>query len=167
MPKSLSLAEQLMGHALAPDELPVPEPLKESWQPREVSKRIVLWDGGVIAIKIPKDAELIEAEDLGITYLRFSRPARGGHVNVFVHGNDPSRFRGTRIIARPEVWKKIYTDGQAYLYIDIHPLDEGEVNSRLVVVAEEALDNLKGFIEPSIFRTPEPLEGVIVIGYAD
>ena len=133
-----------------------------------VLERKMLWEGGVISIAVPETAEEGEyPSDAGPNkFVRFAQNVKGGVINFFVHDEEPTRLRGTRITAEVEIWEKTLADGRKFLYIDLDPASQVmPVMHRLAVMSMKKKDVLvqEGFVT---CETPMPLVGVIVLAPA-
>lgn len=143
--------------------------------PVTVLKRELLWGGGAIAIKIPTDAEEGQyPSDVGPPnrFLRFPQNVKGGVVNIFCHldpNEEPESVRGKKFILDVGIWRKTLSDGRQYLYVDLDtPIskDSTLVTDRLAVMSCKASDIVQqeGL---TVFETPAPLDGVIVVTPAE
>ncbi len=130
--------------------------------PSEIIHRELLWSGGVIEVKPPKEAALKSAGDL--KFINFWRTVRGGSVNLFVHGSDqidPVTYRGKKIFAKVEVWRKDLADERSFLYVDLKPTDE-RPTCRLIVESGLSI-SIPKTEEIFTVQTPKPLSGIVVI----
>ena len=128
-----------------------------------VTERECLWKGGTVLITVPVSARAWEfpSSEGGGRYVQFTKDMKGGVVNLFVHAERPGQFRGKKIVANVEIWKKTLVDGREYLYVDLRPVADAKPTHRLVVIAVEKkglkIDDLS-----IAFGTPAPLVGTIV-----
>lgn len=129
--------------------------------------RETLWAGGeVVSLRVPLDARegSFPSPEGNSRYLRFAQNVRGGAVNIFVHGTEPARFRGTRVTAEVKVLKKTLADGRSFLHVNLLPVpvqeDTVSRTHRLAVMSESDVILEEGFVS---FKTPDPLEGMIVL----
>ena len=126
-------------------------------QPVAVLKRELLWDGGIIEIKIPAVCREGAFED--IKFIQFARFVKGGVVNFFVHSQKPTMYCGKTITASVQVFRKERADGRAFLYVDLRPITKPATH-RLVVNPQVSI------VYPAlcvVLKTPSPLHGEIVI----
>ena len=151
---SLQTALRSAGLSSAPD---VPEePRVQVRQPVDVLKRELLWDGGIIEIKIP--AVCREGAFENIKFIQFIRQVKGGVINLFVHDDNPAQHCGKTITASVQVFRKEHADGRSFLYVDLRPITKPATH-RLVVEPRLVYD-LKNAI---VYHTALPLQGTVVI----
>ena len=127
-------------------------------QPVAVLKRELLWDGGIIEIKIPAVCREGAFED--IKFIQFARFVKGGVVNFFVHNQKPTLYCGKTITASVEVLCKKYADGRAFLYVDLRPITKPATH-RLVVEPRLVFDLRNDTLYH--MHTPAPLQGTVII----
>lgn len=129
-----------------------------------VKRETVHAGGEVVSLRVPLDARegSFPSPEGNNPYLQFAQNVRGGAVNIFVHGTEPARFRGTRVTAKVRVLKKTLADGRSFLHINLLPVQEDTVSRthRLAVMSESDVILEEGFVS---FKTPDPLEGMIVL----
>jgi hypothetical protein len=113
-------------------------------------ERDILFSGAVVSVKVPLDAHegTFPSPDDGhpVPYLQFARNVEGGLVNLFVHGENPNQFRGTRIIADAHLIRKTLPDKRAFLHVNLYPVSNTTVPTHRLLVMTKALD---------VKRTPE------------
>jgi len=132
--------------------------------PTPVKERVVLWEGGSIAVKIPLDAKRgsFQEDDTNVDFLQFARHVTKGVINIFLHGGDElEEFRGRTVVADAKLYRKTFVDGRAFLYVDLHaPRRNAEPTHRMVMVDGTSAD-------PSAFNTPAPLKGYVIFTKPD
>ncbi len=124
--------------------------------PVAVLKRELLWEGGIIEIKIPSVCREGSFENL--KFIQFARFVRGGVVNLFLHDDNPTQHCGKTITASVQVYSKEHADGRSFLYIDLRQVTKPATH-RLVVEPQHVFDAK----DAAVYRTPAPLQGTIVI----
>ena len=129
--------------------------------PVAVTKRIREWSGGVIWIKVPKVVRTgtFKDDQVEIPFIQFARPVPGGVVNIFMHTADVEKYVGREITAKAEVHYKEMADGRAFYHIDLYPTDEPASHQLIVEPRQNTVSPAKA----TVFKTPSPLQGEIVI----
>lgn len=137
-----------------------------AYVPVPVIARETLHTGSIVKMKVPIGATegTYPNGDEEVPFLQFSHTVRGGRVNFFVHTSD-SALLGKTITASASVLKKTFEDGREYLYVDLVPVTDMPVTHRLAVMND--VDGSWDNDDHLIFRTPEPLSGVIIFAPPD
>lgn len=144
-------------------------------RPTLVSRELVWDQGAIVKIKVPTGAmrssfegQNAKGEGVKIKYFVFDQTVKNGSVRCHVHlrGEDTPELRGKSIVAKAQVWKKTFSNGRQYLYIDFHPVEKNvEVTHRLGVLPQASeVTPVKGW---TIFETPRPMQGAIVFAPPD
>ena len=126
-----------------------------------VVSRTLIWEGAIVAYKVPATAEMNEFKNptLTLRYLSTRQAVKRGVVYVHVHLPEGEELRGKKIVARASVWNKTLSNGCQYLHIDLRPT-QGEVSHRFVTVPELGeVPKLEGW---HVIEIPHPLEGAII-----
>src|SRR3989344_4217751 len=128
-------------------------------QPVAVLKRELLWQGGIIEIKIPAVCRDGAFED--IKFIQFARFVKGGVVNFFVHNDNPTQHCGKIITASVQVFRKEHADGRSFLYVDLLPTTAQATHRLTVMDAIPGVTSWTPFA--TVLLTPAPLQGAVVI----
>jgi len=127
-----------------------------------VISRTVIHSGPVVKIKVPADAT--EGSYLGqkkrVPFLQFSRTLPGGVVNLFVH-TGALHLRGTTILAKATVMKKVLDDGREFLYVDLAPLPPTAKVTHRLAFMPDVVGSWHGK-DHVTFGTPKPIIGRII-----
>ena len=123
----------------------------------------------IILMAVPTDARegSFTSPKETVKYLKCIQGVKGGFVQIFVRGHNPTRLIGQKIVAAVEVWKKTMANGEKYLYVDLWPLpDATEVTHRMSVMSVPIQQVIwqEGMVR---FGTPAPRVGVIVLSSFD
>src|SRR3989344_2151247 len=115
----------LISSFLVPIQRRLPMPslqtaLRQVRQPVAVLKRELLWEGGIIEIKIPAICREGAFEER--KFIQFAKFVKGGVVNFFVHDDNPTQHCGKTITASVQVFRKEHADGRSFLYVDLKPI---------------------------------------------
>ena len=132
--------------------------LRQVRQPVAVLKRELLWEGGIIEIKIPAICREGAFEER--KFIQFAKFVKGGVVNFFVHDDNPTQHCGKTITASVQVFRKEHADGRSFLYVDLQPITKPATH-RLVVEPRLVFD-LRNDVLYNMM-TSEPLQGTIII----
>ncbi|OGC86573.1 hypothetical protein A3D70_00855 [Candidatus Adlerbacteria bacterium RIFCSPHIGHO2_02_FULL_54_18] len=125
-------------------------------QPVAVLKRELLWNGGVVQIKVPAVCREGGFED--IKFIQFARFVKGGMVNFFVHDDSPTQYCGKIVTASMQVFRKEHADGRTFLYVDLRPIAKSATHR--LVVEPGLVYTLRDAV---VYHTPAPLQGSIII----
>ena len=154
---SLQTALRSAGLSSAPD---APEqPKIQVRQPVAVLKRELLWEGGIIEVKIP--AVCREGAFENIKFIQFPRLVKGGVVNVFLHSHDTAKYCGKTVTASAQVFRKEHAAGRSFLYVDLLPTTAPATHRLTVMDATPGVTSWAP--AATVFLTPPPLQGAVVI----
>ena len=132
--------------------------MRQVRQPVAVLKRELLWEGGIIEIKIPAICREGAFEER--KFIQFAKFVKGGVVNFFVHDDNPTQHCCKTITASVEVFRKEHADGRSFIYVDLQPITK-PVTHRLVVEPRLVFDLRNDTLYH--MHTPAPLQGTVII----
>lgn len=123
-------------------------------------RRERIWFGGVVKVRIPKEARLGSCPIDGgeLHYLQFCRPVKGGVIYHFVHTEDEALV-GKMIHAEVQLWQRTLSDTRKYFYLDFKPVD------RSVPLTHRCSVMSAGDTWPNDWKqfvTPTPIRGVVL-----
>jgi hypothetical protein len=130
-----------------------------------IKRETLLAEGGIVSMKVPRDAREgmfpSPTSDGDWRYLQFAQGVKGGVVFIYIHCTEPGHLRGIRVTGQVEIIEKTLGDGRRFLHVNILSVNLCKPPThRLAVMSESDVILEEGFVS---FKTPAPLEGMIVL----
>lgn len=96
-----------------------------------------------------------------IIYFSFTHSVKGGSVPVHVRASDPAQYKGQKITARAEIWKKKRANGVCEDYIDLYPV-AGRATHLMCVTDTESIPPCYRTGRVRTHQVPKPMKGLII-----
>ena len=120
-------------------------------------------DETIVSLTVPTrgNVEYRILQDGTITFYSFKYSVKGGSVFAHVRAEQPELYRGQRIRARVEVWRKRRQCGENELFIDLYPVDRTPVNKMCVTGTDPIPRRYRGR-HVRIHTVPQPMSGFVI-----